>query len=78
MDEKAERVTSYYNRASYDDLLIDKEYSEPLHGTSLERIMLSGQPRIIDDLERYLEQHPRSHSTRLLVAKGYAPASRAR
>ena len=32
--------------------------------------MLSGQPRIIDDLERYLEQHPRSHSTRLLVSEG--------
>jgi signal transduction histidine kinase len=70
VDEKAERVTSYYTKANYDNLLIDKDYSEPLHGSSLERIMLSGQPRIIDDLERYLEHHPRSASSRLLVSEG--------
>ncbi len=70
VDEKGERVTSYYNRASYDGLLIDRDYSEALHGSSLERIMLSGQPRIIDDLENYLDQHPLSRSTRLLVREG--------
>ncbi len=70
VDEKSELVTSYYNRASYDSLLIDRDYSEGLRGSSLEKIMISGQPRIIDDLEEYLAQHPRSRSSRLLVREG--------
>ncbi len=70
VDEQAGRVTSYYNRASYDRLLIDKDYSEALRGTSLEPIMRTGRPRIIDDLKRYLEGHPGSTSSRLLVKEG--------
>ena len=39
VDDSAERVTSYFNRASYSGLLIDKDYSEALHGSSLEEIL---------------------------------------
>jgi hypothetical protein len=70
VDDSAERVTSYYNRASYPGLLVDKNYSEALHGSSLEEILRTGQPRIIDDLEAYLESHPRSRSTQLLLREG--------
>ena len=37
VDERGERVTSYYNRASYAPLAIDKDYSEALQQTSLQR-----------------------------------------
>ena len=70
IDDSAERVTSYFNRASYSGLLIDKDYSEALHGSSLEEILRTGQPRIIDDLETYLENHPGSRSTQLLLREG--------
>ena len=70
VDDSAERVTSYFNRASYSGLLIDKDYSEALHGSSLEEILRTGQPRIIDDLETYLESHPHSRSTQLLLREG--------
>ena len=70
VDDSAERVTSYFNRASYSGMLIDKDYSEALHGSSLEEILRTGQPRIIDDLEAYLESHPRSRSTQLLLREG--------
>lgn len=70
VDESGERVTSYCNRASYSDLLIDKDYSEALHGSSLEEILRTGLPRIIDDLEVYLQSHPHSRSTRLLLREG--------
>ncbi|MFA4964335.1 MAG: GAF domain-containing sensor histidine kinase [Thermoleophilia bacterium] len=70
VDEAGVRVTSYYNRASYEHLLIDKDYSEALNGSSLEAVLETGQPRIIDDLEAYLVEHPRSRSTRLLVKEG--------
>jgi signal transduction histidine kinase len=70
VDDSAERVTSYYVRASYPVLFIDKDYSEALHGSSLEEILRTGQPRVIDDLEEYLENHPRSRSTQLLLREG--------
>src|SRR5665647_2166974 len=70
VDENGQLVTSYYNRASYDDLLIDKDYAEALQGSSLADVLRTGMPRIIDDLEKYLLAHPRSRSTRLLVREG--------
>jgi len=70
IDPDGQRVTSYYNRAAYEPLAIDKDYSEDLRGSSLRAVLDSGLPRIIGDLEHYLEEHPRSHSTRLLVTEG--------
>src|SRR5450756_246897 len=62
VDERGERVTSYYNRANYGNLAIDKDYSEALQQTSLSEVLRTGQPRIIGNLELYLEARPRSLS----------------
>lgn len=70
VDERGERVTSYYNRADYEPLYIDKDYSEALRQTSLSEVLRTGQPRIIGNLDLYLEAHPRSRSTRRLVQEG--------
>ncbi len=70
VDPDGQRVTSYYNRAAYEPLLIDRDYSEGLRGSSLRRVLEKGLPRIIPDLEEYLVRHPRSGSTRLLVKEG--------
>ena len=70
VDERGERVTSYYNRADYEPLYIDKDYSEALRQTSLSEVLRTGQPRIIGNLELYLEAHPRSRSTRRLLQEG--------
>ena len=70
VDERGERVTSYYNRANYANLAIDKDYSEALQQTSLREVLDTGQPRIIGNLELYLEARPRSRSTRRLLQEG--------
>lgn len=70
VDERGELVTSYYNRASYGPLRIDQGYGEALQGSSLRKVLDSGLPRIIADLEAYVREHPHSRSSRLLIKEG--------
>jgi signal transduction histidine kinase len=70
IDEQSVYVTSYYNRASYDGLRIDQGYREGLRGSTLTEVMHSGLPRIINDLEAYVKDHPRSRSSKLLLKEG--------
>ena len=70
IDEQSVYVTSYYNRTSYDGLRIDQGYREGLRGSTLTEVMHSGLPRIINDLEAYVKDHPRSRSSKLLIREG--------
>ena len=70
IDEQSVYVTSYYNRASYERLRIDQGYREGLRGSTLTDVMHSGLPRIINDLEAYVRDHPRSRSSKLLIEEG--------
>jgi signal transduction histidine kinase len=49
---------------------ITKGYSAPLEGSSLQTIMETGQPRIINNLESYLADHPHSDSTIKIAREG--------
>lgn len=70
VEEQGGRLVAHYARAHYEPLILKKGYAEDLAGSSLERVIASGRPRIIDDLERYLADHPTSASTKLLVREG--------
>jgi signal transduction histidine kinase len=70
VDERGERVTSYYNRASYSPLSLDKDYSEAMQQSSLSEVLRLGQPRIIGNLELYFETRPKSRATRRLLQEG--------
>jgi signal transduction histidine kinase len=70
IDEQSVYVTSYYNRTSYDGLRIDQGYREGLRGSTLTEVMHSGLPRIINDLQAYVKDHPRSRSSKLLIKEG--------
>jgi len=64
------RIVSHWVRASYEPVLLGSGYSESLAGSSLGKVIASGRPRVIPDLEAYLAEHPGSASTALLVREG--------
>jgi GAF domain-containing protein len=70
LEEDGARLVAHYTKANYEPLFLKKGYSEDLKGSSLEAVIQGGRPRIIDDLDRYLADHPSSRSTRLLVREG--------
>jgi len=69
-ENRVTRVQSRWSKTDQPILKLLKGYSAPLAGSSLETIIETGQPRIINDLADYLEQKPESDSTRLIVAEG--------
>lgn len=70
LDGDAGRIVARWARSEATEVKIGRGYSGALAGSSLERILASGQPRILNDLERYAVEHPDSESTRLILAEG--------
>jgi len=69
--DKAERtVRAVWARSDASVIKIGKGYSAHIDTTSLGRILETGKPRIIGDLERYLVRNPRSDATRAVVEEG--------
>ena len=70
VEEDGQRIVSSYTRTNYEAVLLRQGYAEDLAGSSLRYVIESGRPRIINDLARYLQEHPFSHSTRQIVYEG--------
>ena len=70
LEENGTIVRARWARSDAPELKITTGYEAPLQGSSLQQIIETGKPRILNDLEDYLKNHPNSDSTRLIVEEG--------
>lgn len=70
LDRGKTLVRAHWARSEATNIQIPKGYSAALAGSSLEEVVRSRRPRILGDLEAYLQAHPDSDSTGKIIAEG--------
>lgn len=70
LSEDQQTLSVYWLRSDADEVQLNRGHSASIVNSSLQQIITTGQPRILNDLVAYLEQHPDSHATRLIVEEG--------
>jgi len=70
IDENQGLMRVCCTRSDAKHIKISEGYSAPIKGSSLAKIIDTGKPRIIKNLTDYLNTHPNSESTRLIVEEG--------
>jgi diguanylate cyclase (GGDEF)-like protein len=70
LEDEGRFVRARWARSDSTEIHLKEGYSAPLEGSSLEEILRTGKPRILNDLEGYLSDHPKSESTELIVQEG--------
>lgn len=70
LEEEDSVLRAYWTHSEAPEVKLPKGYSAVMRGSSLEKVLQTGEPRILNDLEAYLREHPRSDSTRKIVEEG--------
>lgn len=69
-DDGKQIVKAHWARSDFENIRIKQGFHQRLSETSLGVVAESGQPRIINNLVTYLEEHPHSISSRFMVEEG--------
>ncbi len=70
LEDEGRVLRARWVRTDVVNITIPPDFSQRMEGSSLNRIMETGEPRVINDLEAYLLEHPDSVSTQLIVEEG--------
>lgn len=70
LNEDGDELRAHWARSEASDVLLPVGFSAPMAGSSLEEILRTGQPRIINDLHDYLKSKPDSEATQRIVGEG--------
>lgn len=70
IEDDGRTVRAHWAKSDQMILKLTKDYSAELAGSSLETIIATGRPRILNDLAAYLRGKPHSASTRLVFEEG--------
>ncbi len=70
LESEGEVLHAHWARSSASDIRIYKGYQAEMRGSSLLEVLRTGRPRILNDLEQYLRDHPQSDSTHRIVDEG--------
>jgi signal transduction histidine kinase len=70
VEEGGLRIVSRCTAADYEPVLLAPGYAADLRHSSLQAVIERGVPRIIGDLRAYLDAHPDSAATRLILKEG--------
>jgi hypothetical protein len=71
IEDDGQTVRARWNRSDRQTIRLRRNYAAPLAGSSLAAILQTNEPRILNDLRKYLRGKPESDSTRLIVEEGY-------
>jgi signal transduction histidine kinase len=70
LEENDTILRAYWASSKASTVKIGKGYSAAMKGSSLEKVLQTREPRILNDLEAYLKDHPDSKSTKDIVEEG--------
>lgn len=71
VEDDGRTVRAVWNKSVLPKTYLKRGYSDSLENSSLQEIIDTGRPRIINDLEAYLKNKPESKSTSLIVKEGF-------
>lgn len=70
LENEGRTLRERWVRSRAPEIRIPRGYAAPMHASSLQQIIETGRPRILNDLVAYLRDHPDSDSTRRIVDEG--------
>jgi len=70
LEQNGRIVRAFWAKSEFSEIKIKKGYAGLMSESSLEKIVQTGTPRIINDLEEYYHNKQSSHSSRLAVEEG--------